>query len=123
MSDHRLFVQGDKEGGEQKAVCVRFTGCPCAHHEIVDIVKCSKQFLYNIKKKEAEESFAWEPVSGGNDKIVDDDLLIGLLAKIEAYPTMRPQSGRQRVPGHARDSHQASVGPAVPRGQLLLAAG
>ncbi len=56
--------------------------------EIVDIVKCSKQVVYRIrKKKKAGESLARKPGSGGKNKIIDQDFLLHLAVEIEADPT------------------------------------
>ena len=56
--------------------------------EIAAIVECSRQFGYRIKKmKEAGESLARRSGSGGLNKIINEDFLVGLSSEIEADPT------------------------------------
>ena len=49
--------------------------------EVMDIVKCSKAM------KKTGEGFARKAGSGGHNKIVTDDFLVGLIAEIKADPT------------------------------------
>ena len=56
--------------------------------EVMDIVKCSKAFVYKVKAmKKTGKGFARKAGSGGHNKIVTDDFLVGLMAEIEADPT------------------------------------
>ncbi len=56
--------------------------------EIAAIVKCSRQFVYRIKKKkESGESVARKSGSGGSNNIIDEEFLLLLMAKINTEPT------------------------------------
>ncbi|QQP37282.1 Putative transposable element [Caligus rogercresseyi] len=55
--------------------------------DIMEIVKCGKTLVYDVKKKlETGKGLKRKMGSGGHNRKVDEDFLMGLMAEIEADP-------------------------------------
>ena len=108
--------------------------------EIVEIVGVGKTMVYNTKKLEARDSLHRKSGSGGSNKILTDDFLVGILAEIEADPTksmrkltkdlnvgektIRNAVGKLGLFSYARRRHQLLSASAknsrIERGQRLI---